>query len=189
MSLGYRLAFVTSHQEFPGILPDRLEEVVARLVAFLSHSDQRLVHQRQQAGEHICSVQIVAAADLLRCLQTEAADEHGEPTEEVPLGFGEEGITPVQGSLQGLLAGQRRAVPGGQELKLLVETSRDLFDGQSARERRGEFESQRDTVETPTNLDNRRRVCLVWTEARLSLGAIDKQAYRVEVEERREGKG
>ena len=114
--------------------------------------DERLVDEVGEQVEH------VAAGDGLGGLQREAPREDGEAAQQRLLVVGEELVAPVDGRLQGAVAGERGAAPVGEQAEAIVEPRRDLRDREHPRARRRELDGERDAVEPLADLGHHGRV-------------------------------
>ena len=74
----------------------------------------------------------------------------------------------------------RRAPTAFEQPEPLIESPSELGGGQRRRARRGEFDCERDPVETPTNLSDPAGIGGVQHEIRLDgPGAVDEQSHRL----------
>jgi hypothetical protein len=75
--------------------------------------------------------------------------------------------------------------PPFQQAEPIVETRRDVFDGEHARSRSGELDGKGNSVELMANAGERHRVLLRYLERRLHRNrAIDEQLRRIVFGER-----
>jgi hypothetical protein len=90
-------------------------------------------------------------------------------------------VAPVDQCAHGLLARQRRAVAAGENPKPLVEFLRQRVDGDDPYAGGGEFDRERNAVETPADLRDDRRVRIGEREAVIdTLRALGKKGDRSE---------
>ena len=101
--------------------------------------------------------------DHLRRVEAEVGGEHRQAHEHLPLRIGEEVVTPRHHRFE-------RALAGLQEPEPVVETRRDLFEGEGPQASGREFDGERKTVETATDLRDRGYVSRVGVETRRRRG-------------------
>ena len=89
---------------------------------------------------------ILSRADCFGCLKRPASGKDREPEQQGALGWGKQIVRPVNGSLEGLLAGKGGAAAAGQQKESMVQAACDLLDRKHARARRSQLNRQRDTV-------------------------------------------
>ena len=95
------------------------------------------------------------AAIAVAAVGVEGAREHTETVEHHALGLVEQGVRPVDGSAQRLVALHRGAPPSRQQPEPLVEQVRDLPRRHGDDSRRRELDRQRDAVEPAADLRDR----------------------------------
>jgi hypothetical protein len=163
--IAHRLDLAGLGQPLPAILPHRLEQPVARLVAARLGLHQRLGDQLEEQLEHVVRDHLAAGGDGLGGLEREAAGEDRQPAPERPLGRRQQVVAPPDHRAQRLVPGQGGAAPLGQEAEAVVQASGDLLRGQSGHPRGGQLDRERYAVEPPADLDDARGVPLGQVEA------------------------
>ena len=94
----------------------------------------------------------------------------------------EQVVAPVDERAHGLLARQRRAIAAGEDAEALVSRSARLWTRHGLDARRGEFDRERDAVETAADIDDDRRIGVGEREAGVGGGgAIDEERNRAEL--------
>ena len=88
------------------------------------------------------------ADDAFHRCQLEATTEHGELFEDDAFGAVEEVVAPVERSAHRVMPVLCPAAGGGEEVEVVIEPSRQLAHSERADACRGEFDGQRDAVET-----------------------------------------
>ena len=103
------------------ILPQRLEQPVPAGLARYHGRDERLLDEPRQQIEYVALFDDGVGHDDLRRLEAEVGGEHRQPHEHLPLGIGEEVVTPRDHRFE-------RALARSQEPESVVEARRDLFE-------------------------------------------------------------
>ena len=175
------LGFSRLDQALGGVLPDHLQHPDARSALALNREDQALVEEDAQSLEHVRRP--VAAAHLLDLLDTSAAGEHGETPEERPMRLVEQVVAPVDGAGDGALPFGEVDRTGGQDP--VAEPLHDGADRQQAHLWGDQLDGERQPVQPPNQLGDRRRVLL----GQLEVGPdrhrpLHEQPRRIDVEER-----
>ena len=157
-----RLAQLLQGERAPG-----LEQPVARLVAALRR--RRATCRPARPGDRARPIDRCgsSAADALRRLQREAADEDAEAAEHRLLVGRQQAVAPFERGAQRLVAAQRQARAAGQHAKALVEPRAQAVDAEQRHARRRQLDGQRDAVEPPADVDHAARLCVTEREARL----------------------
>ena len=166
---------------FPGVLAQRLEQVVAgRAVVRPLRDDHRFRDEVRQRVEHVEALDAVAADDCRRRVAVERAGEHTEAVEDEALAFGEQLVGPVDRRPQRLMALDGAPPPAGEEPEALVEQRRDLRRAHRHGTRRRELDRKGHAVETPADLGHGREVGGRHGEVGLGRsGPFDEQLHRV----------
>jgi len=76
MALPNRFDASAFHEAFPGILPHRLEQFVAKASVALLDRHKALVDERGQEIEHLAILNVVAGADMFRRVERPPSGEH-----------------------------------------------------------------------------------------------------------------
>ena len=113
---------------------------------------QRALGERGEPVEHV-----VDAADGGGGLLGRARLEHGEPARERALVVVEQAPAPVDHRAQRAVARQRGAAAAGEQPEAVVEARGELLDGHRPQPRGGQLDRQRQAVEPPADLRDRRR--------------------------------
>src|ERR1051326_6444334 len=92
-------------------------------------------------------VRVGGRAYSFRGLPGPAAGEHRQLLEELLLGITQEGITPVDGGSECLLAERRRATAVAEQGEMVVESSSDLFETEQTNTRCRELQRERNPVQ------------------------------------------
>ena len=122
------------------ILADRLEQPVPR-IAVRQGEDHRLVDQPGERSEHVH----VVPDHHLGGVEAEPAGKYGEPSEGGLLVEGEQVVAPVEGRPDGALPVGK--VASARRADRLVQAGQQGVGAEQPGVRRGELESQRQTVE------------------------------------------
>lgn len=88
-------------------------------------------------------------------------DEDSHPAEQHLLLGSEQVVAPVDERTERLLAWKRSAAPARKDLEAFVETLGEVGDAQDLHPSRGEFNRQRNAVQTTADLADCRRVRVV----------------------------
>ena len=96
--------------------------------------------------------------DVLRGLQREAAGEDAEPPEHGLLVRRQQAVAPFQRRAQRLMPAQHDARARSEHVEAFVEARAQAFDAEQRHPRRGEFDRERNAVQPPADLDDRRRM-------------------------------
>ena len=132
------------------------------------------------------AVEVVAAGDRDRGRRVERAGEHAEPVEDQPFVVVEELVRPLDRRPQRLVALDAAAALAGEEPEPFVEVRGDLGRAHRRRARRGQLDRQRDPVDPPADLADRRPLRVVpLRSAPASDGAVGEQAHRRAVDRAR----
>ena len=99
------------------------------------HHDQRLLDQLRLQVDDVAGFDRTARTDRFSGLQRPAAREHREALEQLRARFVEQIVAPVDQRAQRLLARQRGAVAGRQQLEAVVQTLQRSSPTDSARAR------------------------------------------------------
>jgi len=147
------------HREtFGGVVADRLKQPIAGTAVQLFGLDQALVDQGGQAVQHQPFSGVISRGDRLGRLQGPASGEDRQLAEhDLLLGI-EQVVGPVDQGAEGLMAGQGRTAPPGQQPEPLIEPGADLRHRERTQPGRGELEGQRDPVQADTDRRHRRGV-------------------------------
>ena len=132
--------------------------------------------------EHLQLVHVSTGANGLGRAQIERAAEHRGAEEHGAFAVAEQVHTPRDRSLEGLLSWQRQARAAGEEAERIVEAVEDPRGRQRLGSRCGEFDRERDAVETLADLGDGRSVVVVEHETRSRpSSAIEEEADGVEL--------
>ena len=118
--------------------------------------------------QHVAGGDRLASAHAFGRREAPAAGEHGQPLEHFSLRWRQQLITPFDRRPQRLLARQRRSAAAGEQAETMVQTGRELVDGQAADQRGCQLERQRNAVEALADPGDRRRVARREGEAALA---------------------
>ena len=130
-----------------------LEQAIARLgLAVRDH--QRFVDQMPQQIEHEPLIDVFIADDLLRQFQSEAAGEHAEAAEHGLLVGGQQAVAPVECGAQRLVTPQLHARAAAQHVEHLVEPCVQAMHAEQRHARRGQFDGERNAVQSPADVDD-----------------------------------
>jgi len=156
-----------------------LQQPVAALLTVDLDGDQRLVDQScEQIGDHVAREGGVGT-NRLDGGDVESSRERGEPAEQHLLVRAEQGVAPLQGRCQRLLACRRGVARRSQQTEPGVEPRRDGGRVERAQAPGGELDRQRQPVETETDPGDVARVLFVDGEARHRRSpALDEQLHR-----------
>lgn len=139
------------------VFADRVQEPVAR--PGLAHAlHDRLVHQAEQRLQDHVGREPVATAHPLRGRQLERSGEDGQACPQQALRRGAELVGPADGRTQRLMPGAGRALPAGEHLEPAVQPGHQLGKWCYPQAYRGQFESERNSVEP---FDECQRLCPV----------------------------
>ena len=181
MTLPNRLGASAFYEALPGILPDGLEQSVAKARVALLDSDQALIDERGQEIEHLAIFDLVAGADPLRRLERPPTGKYRKPPHQELLVVLQEVVTPVDHRAQRLLARERRARSSSQEAEAMIQPAIDLFDGERSHPRRRQLDRQRDPIEPMADGNERRGVLVGDTKVPADPdGAIDEKLQGLE---------
>ena len=156
-------------QPFDAVFADGLQHPVAQPAA--DRLQQRLVDQRQQqVTDIVCGdagwslrdrrviVGLIVTAHRDRSRQVGAGREDRQPFGDQSLLLGQQVPTPLDHRAQGPVPGHRGAVAAGQQPEPVGQPGGDLPDRQHPQPRRGQFDGQRQPVESADDLDDLRDV-------------------------------
>ena len=97
-----------------GVSTDGLQHAVAGAIAVVVavvDDHERLVHEQGQHVDHLVCLDVTAGANVFGGFNAEPAGEHRQPAEHDLLDGGQQGVAPVDGGFQRLLAGQGGTAP------------------------------------------------------------------------------
>ena len=110
----------------------------------------------------------------------EVSGEDAQAIEDVALGLAEQRVRPLDGSLQRLVAARGVGPAAGQQPEPLIQQPGDRGRAQRRHPRGGQLDRQRDPVQAPADLADRRGVSRGQGKvAACGSGALDEQGYRV----------
>ena len=138
-------------QPFGPVLSQGLEHPETDLGPPKIGHHQALVDQRGQEVGDLGGDQIAESADGFGGFELEATGEHGQPSEQDPLGLREQVERPVDQSPQGLLARQGGAVPSGEKPEAMLQTVVELPQRHRPQLGGGQFNGQRHPIEAATD--------------------------------------
>lgn len=139
------------------VFTDRVQEPVAR--PGLAHAlHDRLVHQAEQRLQDRVGREPVAPAHPFRGRQLERSGEDGQACPQQALRRGAELVGPADGRTQRLVPGAGRPLSAGEHLEPAVQPGHQLGKWCHPQAYRGQFESERDSVEP---FDQCQRLCPV----------------------------
>ena len=130
---------------------ERVEHPVPLAVGFAGHDG--LLDQPAQRVEDRLGRQFLVGADVLGRLHLESAREDRQPLPQQPLARRAQLVAPADRRTQRLMPGQRRA-GAAQQPEPVVEAGHDLLDGHGAQSAGGQFDRERDPVETLAKPDH-----------------------------------
>ncbi len=156
-----------------GILPDRLQQPVPHLWLLLEDADHRLVHQPAEQLEQLDGgtgdrLGRYGSDDGLDRGQRECPGEHGQAAKDHLLGSGEQGVAPLHGGLERLVAGDGGPGPTGQQAEPVVEAFGHLVGAEYANLACRQLQPQGNTVQAPA--DPRHRCGIGVAEPEAGLG-------------------
>ncbi len=147
-------------------LPVLLQALEGELADCLQHPEPVLALADEALLDEGSDRVQVRIADLLGCLEREAADEHGESREEPLLGLVEQLVTPRDRVPEGALAVRHVPTAAGQHGEPPVEPLEQGRRREHLCPGRGQLDRKGKTVQTPADLGNGRRIA-VQVEIRL----------------------
>ena len=116
-------------------------------------------------------VQTITARNRLRGVDRESADEHREPAEHDSLGFAQVAVAPVEQRLQRLMTRMRSAAPLPMQPEALLEEVRGSPDAVGCDAPRGEFDRERDPIQSAADAGDRSAASASLESKRLPLAA------------------
>ena len=122
---------------------------------------EALVDEAAEQVEHLARSRSPGAATRLGRVERERPGEDAEPAQDAPAPAVEEVVAPVDRRGQGLLPGQRGPRAAGEQPEAVVEVARRSARRSAPAAGRGQLERQRDAVEPPADLGDRRRLSSV----------------------------
>ena len=135
------------------VLPDGLQHPQAWLAIALLHLAQQVVlQQRAHPIQDGARSQASRLGDSLDGRQVAAADEDGEPAEELLHLWGEQLVAPGDGGAHGLLAGRHVARAAGQHLQALGEAGEQGLRREQPGARGRQFDGQGQPVQASADL-------------------------------------
>src|SRR5699024_9789308 len=141
----------------------REHAVPARVVR---HLDEGFLHQ---TGEHVRSL-VPQIAYFAGGVQVRAPGEHREPAGQAFFSLVEQTPTPLDHGSQGLVRRRRCSTPPGEQEKTVVETPGDLLRRECVQPRGGQFDGQRNAVQSPADQRDGFDVGIVYFEIRAYRG-------------------
>lgn len=162
-------------QELEGVLADGLEQPVPRASSgALGDRDERLVHEAREDVERELRGDRPGGAGV------EAADEHRQASERLPVDGIEQLVAPLhRGSDRPVVWGGEPIAPA-ERAKPRLQAREDLRRGHDADTGRSELDRQRQAIESRAQLGDRRVGFLAGHEIGLPLSRpFDEQAVRV----------
>src|SRR6266487_338847 len=160
---------VRVHKLLQAILPQRLNEPIARAAVALSDQDGLVQQLPDQIGDGFAR-HTFPCTDELCGLELEAPGEHGELSPERPLLNRKQLEAPVDGCLQGLLSLQRGPAPGGQKAKAIVQALENLVWRQRLEPDGCELDREWDAIKALAELSDGHVVVFGQSEAELGRG-------------------
>ena len=143
-----------------------LQQPVPALTSVHVDGHQRLVHQPRQQGHDRLAREAVVGAHEFGGGELESSSEHGESAEQHLFVGVEQPVAPVERRSQCLLAGRRRFARRPQYTESTVEPLRQGGGVERTEAPGGEFDRQRQSVETETDPGDVGGVVCVDGEAR-----------------------
>ena len=173
-------------ESFLAVLAKRLEHPVPHRVAVARCGHHRLVNQRTQHVDDDVDVEGAVGADAFGCVEIEAAGEHTRSREQQLLLVIEQLIRPCHCGPQCLMTLEAAATRPPKQLEAVVEPRQQIGRTERTDPGRGQFDRQRDPVQTTADLADRRAV-LGREHQRLvrRVGTVHEEQDRVVGSERR----
>ena len=179
MSLRDPRAITRGHEFLERVGARCFQESVARGLRGEFGNHERLVDERSEHVEKVELVEPIIATDRDGGLHREPIDEDANALKESFFAIVEEIVAPVDQRAQRLLSWQRIAASAGEDAETFVEAFRELMNVDHLDAGCGEFDCERDAVETLDDLDNSRCIAVRELETHVgSAGSIDKENHR-----------
>ena len=137
-------------------LADGLKQAIAQVGPGLFGQHEALVRERTQQVGHLGRVNVAEAAHRFGRFDVEALGEHRKPSQQLPLGRGEQRIGPVHRRPKGLLAFDRGAASACEQPETLIQPVAELSQRQRAQPGRGELDGQRHAVQSSADRHDKR---------------------------------
>ena len=161
MAAAHRLVVAGLREPLQAVLAEGFQHAIPGDPVLALAREDRLV---DQPGDHVQQVRLGqlpvglrVGADALDRLEFAAADEHGQPAPQQPLGFGAGVERPVDARPQGLLPVRSGAASPVQQGEPVGEPVQDLLRAQRPELGGRQFDRERDTVEAATDAGHRDR--------------------------------
>ena len=127
------------------VLAQRLEEAVPVGVVGPDGRDERLLDEAGEEIEDVAFGDVAVGDHRFGRVEAEVGGEDREAYEQLPFSIGEEVVAPRHHRFEG-------ALTRPQQPKAVVEAARDLFEGKNSQASSGEFDGERQAIETATDL-------------------------------------
>ncbi len=150
--------FTTAAQLLPAVLGDGLQQPVALVPLGDVARHDRLVDQCGQVPGDILSRKHVVTTDALRGAQHDPSREHRKAFPQPPFRFGAQLVAPFQRGSQRVVPWRGRAVADVEKIVTMVEPVEQRRRRERAHPNRGQFDRQRQTVQTRTQFHDVRGV-------------------------------
>ena len=148
------------------------------------HHHKGFFDQRAQQVDHVVGRERVRAANGFRGAKIEAAGKDTQSVEENLFLLLQQIVGPAHQRAQCLLPLQRDAAATGQQLEPIVKARIDLANRQRPHSGRGQLQCQGYTVESGTEVGDRRCVALSQRKARLlQTRPLNKQLHRLRAQQ------
>src|SRR6266699_540606 len=159
------------HQALQAELADRLQELQARCILLPGHlSQQALIQQRGDPFQDVCFRITERLADNFGRFQGAATYEDGKVSKERLLLVIQEIIAPLDGLLQGLLAGRDIADGAGKEVLSLLQAREQGLRRKELAASGGQFKCQGQSIQAHAYLSNSRDV--YWGQLKIGVDGL-----------------
>ncbi len=185
------LVLIRFHEFFARITPNRFEHEIPRVVLRRpGHGDERFIYQKAEQIDDLPRRQRIAGAHGFDGLERASLREDGQPAKQGALRFGEQIMAPVDQGTECLLARHRGAAAGGEQMKPIVQPLDDLLEGEQANPRGGQFDGERNAVESPADLRDEVDVVVAQLKGGTCRGrAVQKKTNGLELRQALGGRG
>ena len=163
-----------------GVVADRLEHLIARVLVALIEHHERFLDQRLEQVDDVERRQRLGSAHLFGSGEVEPAHEDAEASEHL-LFFGDaqQDVGPVDQGAQRLLSFEQDSSASRQQLEAVLQSGVDIRDGHRLHARGRQLEGQRNSFQAHDHLGDGRRLAAGQTEGRaMLLRPVDEKPHR-----------
>ncbi|HLW12350.1 MAG TPA: hypothetical protein VKU81_06600 [Casimicrobiaceae bacterium] len=131
------------------------------------HHHQRFFHESRHEVEHVRPIEIIAGGDRFRGFECKVARKNRKPPEQHALWLRQQLVAPVDQRAQRLLPRERCAVAARQQPETVIQAGGNGLDSDRAHASSGEFDRQRNAIQSVADLRDVRGVVLGQVKRRL----------------------